>query len=112
MRLQYDVSWLRRVTDPKAFGRVAVLMGGDSSERDISLMSGNSVCEALNHRGVDVHPFDPRDRDLSQLVEERFDRVGSRCTAPAVRMAPCRAPSTSRCALHRQRRDGLRHWHG
>ena len=75
MRLTYDASLLRRVTDPKAFGRVAVLFGGDSSERDISLMSGNSVCEALHHRGVDVHPFDPRDRDLSQLVEERFDRV-------------------------------------
>ena len=75
MRLQYDPTGLKRVTDAKAFGRVAVLLGGDSSEREISLMSGNAVLEALHHRGVDVHPFDPRDRDLASLVEERFDRV-------------------------------------
>ena len=75
MRLQYDPAGLKRVTDAKAFGRVAVLLGGDSSERDISLMSGNAVLEALHHRGVDVHAFDPRDRSLSSLVDERFDRV-------------------------------------
>ena len=75
MRLQYDPTGLKRVTDAKAFGRVAVLLGGDSSEREISLMSGNAVLEALHHRGVDVHPFDPRGRDLASLVEERFDRV-------------------------------------
>lgn len=75
MRLHYDPTGLKRVTDAKAFGRVAVLLGGDSSEREISLMSGNAVLEALHHRGVDVHPFDPRDRDLTRLVEERFDRV-------------------------------------
>jgi D-alanine-D-alanine ligase len=75
MRLQYDPARLKRVTDAKAFGRVAVLLGGDSSERDISLMSGNAVLEALHHRGVDVHAFDPRARSLASLVDERFDRV-------------------------------------
>ena len=75
MRLQYDPTGLKRVTDAKAFGRVAVLLGGDSSEREVSLMSGDAVLEALHHRGVDVHPFDPRGRDLASLVEERFDRV-------------------------------------
>lgn len=75
MRLQYDPTGLQRVTDAKAFGRVAVLLGGDSSERDISLLSGNAVLEALQRRGVDAHAFDPRERALSSLLEERFDRV-------------------------------------
>jgi len=72
MRLQYDPTALRRVTDPKDFGRVAVLFGGDSSEREISLLSGNAVLEALQRRGVDAHAFDPRDRSLATLA---FDRV-------------------------------------
>jgi D-alanine-D-alanine ligase len=72
MRLQYDPTALRRVTDPNDFGRVAVLFGGDSSERDISLLSGNAVLEGLKRRGVDAHAFDPRDRSLATLT---FDRV-------------------------------------
>jgi D-alanine-D-alanine ligase len=75
MRLQYDSTALRRVSDPKEFGRVAVLFGGDSSEREISLLSGNAVLEALRRRGVDAHPFDPRDRALGALLEEGFHRV-------------------------------------
>jgi D-alanine-D-alanine ligase len=75
MRLQYDPSGLRRVTEPKDFGRVAVLFGGDSTEREISLLSGNAVLAALQNRGVDAHPFDPRDRELTALRAERFDRV-------------------------------------
>lgn len=71
MRLQYDPTALRRVTDPKDFGRVAVLFGGDSSERDISLLSGNAVLEALKRRGVDAHAFDPRDRSLATLAADR-----------------------------------------
>jgi D-alanine-D-alanine ligase len=75
MRLSYDPTGLRRVTDPKEFGRVAVLLGGDSSEREISLLSGNAVLAALQGRGVDAHAFDPRDRALASLLDERFDRV-------------------------------------
>ena len=75
MRLQYDPTGLRRVSDAKEFGRVAVLLGGDSSEREISLLSGNAVLAALQRRGVDAHPFDTRDRALASLLEERFDRV-------------------------------------
>jgi D-alanine-D-alanine ligase len=71
MRLQYDPTALRRVTDPKDFGRVAVLFGGDSSEREISLLSGNAVLEALQRRGVDAHAFDPRDRSLATLAVDR-----------------------------------------
>jgi D-alanine-D-alanine ligase len=75
MRLQHDPNAMRRATDAKEFGRVAVLLGGDSTEREISLLSGNAVLAGLKRRGVDAHAFDPRDRALPTLVDERFDRV-------------------------------------
>jgi D-alanine-D-alanine ligase len=56
------------------FGKVAVLMGGQSAEREISLMSGNGVLAALLARGVDTHAFDPAQRDLGELKKEGFDR--------------------------------------
>jgi D-alanine-D-alanine ligase len=75
MRLQHDPTLLRHAAHAKEFGRVAVLFGGDSTEREISLLSGNAVLAALERRGVDAHAFDPRDRALSQLLDERFERV-------------------------------------
>jgi D-alanine-D-alanine ligase len=57
------------------FGKVAVLMGGPSSEREISFLSGNAVLAALREKDVDAHPFDPAERDLCTLKSERFDRV-------------------------------------
>src|SRR5215831_2370558 len=57
------------------FGRVAVLMGGPSSEREISFLSGNAVLAALKSKGVDAHPFDPAERSLYELKAERFDRA-------------------------------------
>ncbi|MFM9899575.1 MAG: D-alanine--D-alanine ligase [Polaromonas sp.] len=56
------------------FGKVAVLMGGQSAEREISLMSGAGVLQALRAKGVDAHPFDPSERDLSALKAEGFAR--------------------------------------
>jgi D-alanine-D-alanine ligase len=56
------------------FGKVAVLMGGRSAEREISLMSGGGVLNALRAKGVDAHAFDPAERDLSELRRDRFDR--------------------------------------
>ena len=56
------------------FGKVAVLMGGYSAEREVSLMSGQGVLQALRSRGVDAHAFDPAGRDLSQLKTDGFDR--------------------------------------
>ncbi|MEI8267753.1 MAG: D-alanine--D-alanine ligase [Betaproteobacteria bacterium] len=56
-------------------GRVAVLMGGDSAEREVSLMSGTGVLEALRSRGVDAHAFDPAQRPLGDLKAEGFDRI-------------------------------------
>jgi D-alanine-D-alanine ligase len=75
MRLRYDATALRRVADPAEFGRVAVLLGGDSTEREVSLASGEAVLAALRKRGVDASRFDPRDRRLTELLDERFDRV-------------------------------------
>ena len=57
------------------FGRVAVLMGGPSSEREVSFLSGNAVLKALVEKRVDAHAFDPKERPLSDLAVERFDRV-------------------------------------
>ena len=56
------------------FGKVAVLLGGKSAEREISLMSGNGVLKALRSKGVDAHAFDPAERDLFQLKREGFAR--------------------------------------
>jgi len=56
------------------FGKVAVLMGGKSAEREISLMSGNGVLKALKSKGVDAHAFDPAERDLFELKREGFAR--------------------------------------
>jgi len=60
---------------PSDFGKVAVLMGGPSSEREISFLSGNAVLGALRDKGVDAHAFDPAERDLYDLKRERFERV-------------------------------------
>ena len=63
-----------RVQDPKAFGRVAVLMGGLSAERDVSLKSGHAVHGALLQRGVDAHAVDAGE-DVWQQLGQGFDRV-------------------------------------
>ncbi len=57
------------------FGKVAVLLGGRSAEREISLLSGNAVLAALKREGVDAHAFDPAGRDIFALAAEGFDRV-------------------------------------
>ncbi|MBS0511358.1 MAG: D-alanine--D-alanine ligase [Proteobacteria bacterium] len=59
----------------KRFGKVAVLFGGNSAEREVSLMSGRAVLAALQGVGVDAHAFDPAERDLHVLKEEGYDRV-------------------------------------
>ena len=56
-------------------GKVAVLMGGPSSEREISLLSGKAVLKALRDRGVDAHAFDPAERPLAALAAEGYKRV-------------------------------------
>ena len=61
--------------DVKALGKVAVLMGGRSAEREVSLMSGSGVLAALLSQGVDAHAFDPAERPLDDLKREGFARV-------------------------------------
>ena len=60
---------------PHAFGKVAVLLGGRSAEREISLMSGSNVLEALRQAGVDAHAFDPAQREIFELKRDGFERV-------------------------------------
>ena len=64
-----------RFTDPAVFGRVAVLLGGPGSEREVSLQSGQGVLEALRSRGIDAQPVDGVPALAKAIVEGRFDRV-------------------------------------
>lgn len=62
-----------KVTEAKAFGKVAVLLGGDSAEREVSLRSGGAVLAALQRQGVDAHAFDPSELPLEAL--KGYDRA-------------------------------------
>lgn len=75
MPLIHDFNIRRRATQAAEFGRVAVLNGGSSTEREISLLTGTAVLGALQRRGVDAHSFDPRDTPLTELTARSFDRV-------------------------------------
>ena len=68
--------------DPKILGKVAVLMGGHSAEREISLMSGQGVLEALLSKGVDAHAFDTAQQNLFAL---KARLAGRRHSHPAPR---------------------------
>jgi D-alanine-D-alanine ligase len=57
------------------FGKVAVLMGGRSAEREISLQSGTAVLDALRRQGVDAHAFDPSEHPMDALLQQGFDRA-------------------------------------
>ena len=75
MSLLTTQSAVRRVRASADFGKVAVLLGGDSSEREISLLSGNAVLAALKRRGVDAHAFDPSVAPVQSLVDGKFARA-------------------------------------
>jgi D-alanine-D-alanine ligase len=72
----------RRAESAKDFGKTAVLLGGDSSEREISLLSGNAVLAALKRRGVDAHAFDPKEQRVAELVSQKFDRAWNTLHGP------------------------------
>ena len=57
------------------FGKVAVLLGGRSAEREISLQSGQAVLDALRRRGVDAYPFDPAEQAMEELLHQGFNRA-------------------------------------
>jgi D-alanine-D-alanine ligase len=65
----------KRVLDPQAFGKVAVLMGGWSAEREVSLLSGAGVTAALKKRGIDAIAVDADRKAILQLRMQGFDRV-------------------------------------
>ena len=70
-RVARDLSSL----NPQSLGKVGVLLGGRSGEREISLLSGNGVLEALREKGVDAHAFDTGLRNPTELATANFDRV-------------------------------------
>ncbi len=75
MRLRFDASRAREAATPAEFGKVAVLLGGRSTEREISLLSGNAVLAALSRKGVDAHAFDPATTALAELPHAGFARA-------------------------------------
>jgi D-alanine-D-alanine ligase len=75
MNLTHDPTRMRRITEAADFGRVAVLFGGASTERDISLLTGRAVLAALKRRGIQAEGFDPRDVPLAALTQQGIDRV-------------------------------------
>lgn len=60
---------------PAEYGKVAVMFGGTSAEREVSLNSGKAVLQGLLTMGVDAHAFDPKEQALTALLSEKFDRV-------------------------------------
>jgi D-alanine-D-alanine ligase len=75
MKLSYDRARLKRVEAASEFGKVAVLYGGASTEREISLVSGAAVLAALKRRGIAATGVDPRDESLFELRQRGFDRA-------------------------------------
>ena len=65
----------RMTSDASDFGRVAVMLGGDSSEREVSLDTGAAVLNALQSRGVDAHAWDPAENSMAEFAGAEFDRV-------------------------------------
>lgn len=70
--------------------KIAVLFGGTSAEREVSLNSGSAVLAGLREAGVDAHPVDPRDVDITQLKIWVFRKRLLPCTVAAVKMVRCR----------------------
>ena len=73
--------WVKEVDDlsmsfkPSTYGRVGVLYGGRSGEREVSLQSGQGVLDALIKLGIDAHPYDPSVMPIEKITQEKFDRV-------------------------------------
>lgn len=63
------------VKDAAEFGRVAVMLGGHSSERDVSLDTGAAVLKALQGKGIDAYAWDPAEKSIAKFVDARFDRA-------------------------------------
>ena len=66
---------MKQIEQARRLGKVAVMLGGTSAERPVSLNSGNAVLAALQRQGIDAHAFDPANRNLGDLISGEFDRV-------------------------------------
>jgi D-alanine-D-alanine ligase len=77
--------------DPASFGKVGVLFGGRSAEREVSIMSGTGVLNALRSKGVDAYPFDPAERSIAELAVKNLTACLSPCMAVTARMVRFRA---------------------
>ena len=75
MRIRQDRSAARSAQTAQEFGKVAVVFGGTSTEREVSIKTGTAVLAALKRRGVDAFGFDPRDQLLPELLSAGTDRV-------------------------------------
>ena len=75
-RLRATGKGFRRVKDAAEFGQVAVLMGGSSAEREISLLTGKAVLDALVARGVQATAFDPKERALFTSIKDAVTARG------------------------------------
>jgi len=75
MRIRQDRAAARSARNAQEFGKVAVILGGTSTEREVSLKTGAAVLAALKRRGVDAFGFDPRERLLPELLSAGTDRV-------------------------------------
>lgn len=74
--------------------KIAVLLGGTSAEREVSLNSGAAVLAGLREGGIDAYPVDPKEVDVTQLKSMGFRKCLSRYTVAAVKMVRCRACSS------------------
>ncbi|VAC07235.1 D-alanine--D-alanine ligase B [Enterobacter hormaechei] len=93
--------------------KIAVLFGGTSAEREVSLNSGAAVLAGLREGGVDAHPVDPKEVDVTQLKAMGFDKAFIALHGRGGEDGTLQgAAGADRYAVHRQRRDGIRHLHG
>ena len=104
----------RPVADPGRFGRVAVLMGGESAEREISLRSGGAVLEALQSAGVDAHGLEPEHRGPHvghHLATDRQRNHQTHCVASiSVRRRRCSPPVPRAGGWRRHQRKSANMW--
>ena len=92
--------------------KIAVLLGGTSAEREVSLNSGAAVLAGLREGGVDAHPVDPKEVDVTLLKSMGFRRCLLRCTVVAGRWHVAGHAGANWPAIYRQRRHGVRDFDG
>ena len=81
---------LKNAIAADVFGKVAVMFGGDSAEREVSLSSGTAVLNALLRQGVNAVAFDPAAQPLTDLLTQQIDRVLIMLHGRGEKMALCR----------------------